>query len=174
MAERVGGPLSMKLNRWVLLFVLPILALLAAAPQENPATEAQKAREIMTRARGGETVTAEEREFVKKVNARWMEEFRKSNPSRESTGLIPLTELGAGGYRDEDGGLYPGGKNTPPKSHLDAGLALARKIVPLDAEGRPAAEGKIVFLTIGMSNTTQESQAFLKRAAGDPDLNPRL
>ena len=164
----------MKLNRWVLFLVLPIVALLAAPPQDDRATEEQKAREIMTRARRGETVTAEERELVKKVNARWMEEFRKTNPPRDSTGLVPLTELGAGGYKGEEGGLYTGGKNTPPKSHLDAGLALARKVAPLDAEGRPAVEGKIVLLTIGMSNTTQESQAFLKRAAGDPALNPRL
>jgi hypothetical protein len=46
--------------------------------------------------------------------------------------------------------------------------------VPLDAAGTPAADGKIVLLTIGMSNTTQESQAFIKRASADPVLNPKL
>ncbi len=162
----------MKLCRWILLLALPLL--LAAPPQGDRAAEEQKVREIMTRARRGEPVTAEEREFVKKVNARHMEEFRKANPPRESTGLTPLTELGEDRYKGEEGGLYPGGKNAPPKGHLDAGLALARKIAPLDAEGRPAAEGKIVFLTIGMSNTTQESQVFLKRATADPALNPQL
>jgi hypothetical protein len=164
----------MKLRRWVVFLVLPLLAVLAAPPQDDRAGEERKAGEIMSRARRGETVTAEEREFVKKVNARRMEEFRKANPPRESTGLVPLTELGAAGYKGEEGGLYPGGKNTPPKSHLDRGLALAGKIAPLDAEGRRAAEGKIVLLTIGMSNTTQESQAFLKRAAADRDFNPQL
>jgi hypothetical protein len=85
---------------------------------------------------------------------------------RESTGMIPLTDLGAGSYKGEQGGLYPGGASVPPAAHLKAGLALVRKIAPVD--------GKIVLLSIGMSNTTQEFQAFEKLAAADPDLNPRL
>ncbi|MBI3697971.1 MAG: hypothetical protein HY238_24445, partial [Acidobacteria bacterium] len=35
-------------------------------------------------------------------------------------------------------------------------------------------DGKIVLLSIGMSNTTQEFQVFQKLAAADSDLNPQL
>lgn len=93
---------------------------------------------------------------------------------RASTGLVPLPDLGPGMYQGFQGGLYPNGENTPPRAHLKAGLALARAIVPLDAEGGPAANGRIVLLSIGMSNTTQEFQAFQKLAAQDPRLNPKL
>jgi hypothetical protein len=49
------------------------------------------------------------------------EQFAKENPPRESTGLIPLPDLGAGKYKGEEGGLYPGGRNTPPAAHAAAG-----------------------------------------------------
>src|SRR5919198_2407927 len=58
---------------------------------------------------------------------------------RTSVGLTPLSELGPGGYRGQRGGLYPDGGSTPPAPHLDAGLALARAVGPLDADGRPSA-----------------------------------
>lgn len=53
----------------------------------------------------------------------------QEHPARESTGLIPLTELKET-YKGEEGGLYPGGTNTPPADHLRAGVRLARTIVP--------------------------------------------
>jgi hypothetical protein len=164
----------MKLTRWFLLLAVPHFVLLASPPPDDRAAEEQKAREIMTRVRRGETVTAEERELLKKTYVRVIEEYRKANPPRRFTDLIPLTELGTNGYKGETGGLYPGGKNVPPKIHLDGGLILARKIAPLDADGRSATNGKIVLLTIGMSNTTLESQVFLKQAASDPSVNSQL
>jgi hypothetical protein len=101
-------------------------------------------------------------------------EWARTHPPRESTGLVPLPELGARTYHGEQGGLYPDGKNTVPTAHLSAGMALAKQIAPLDAEGNPSAAGRIVLLTIGMSNTTQETQAFLKLASADHSLNPSL
>lgn len=162
----------MKMPRYFLLAGLPLV--LTAEPQADRAAEEHKAREIMSRGRRGEAVTAEEREFVRNVQGRALAEYRKANPPRQSTGLVALNQPGTEGYKGEQGGLYPGARNTPPKAHLEAGLALAREIAPLDAEGRRAASGKIVLLTIGMSNTTQESQAFLKLAASDKDLNQQL
>ena len=41
-----------------------------------------------------------------------------AHPARESTGMIPLPDLGKGMYQGEQGGLYPGGVNTPPPAHL--------------------------------------------------------
>ena len=145
----------------MLLTLLVPLLLAGQDQQEN-----QRVREIMLKQRRGEQVTAEEREFVKSVNARRRDEFIKANPPRESTGLVPLTDLGAGTYKGEEGGLYAGGVNHPPPAHLKAGLEIARRVAPLD--------GKIVLLSIGMSNTTQEFQAFQKLAAADTALNPKL
>ncbi len=77
-------------------------------------------------------------------------------------------------YKDQDGGLYGGGQNVPPESHQKAADAELAKIVPLDAEGKPSPDGKIVLLSIGMSNTTAEYQAFKKLADADTDRNPQM
>lgn len=71
-----------------------------------------------------------------------------------STGLAPLPEL-LGTYQGEPGGLYPGGTNAMPTAHHLAGLAVAAQIVPRDADGSPAPDGKIVVVGLGMSNATQ-------------------
>jgi hypothetical protein len=93
---------------------------------------------------------------------------------RTSTGLVPLTDLKTGTYKDQEGGLYPGGSNERPAAHEEAGLRLARSIRPLDAESRPAPDGKVVFLSVGMSNTTQEFSTFKTMADADPAKSPRL
>jgi hypothetical protein len=88
--------------------------------------------------------------------------------------MIPLSELGTAKYKGEQGGLYPGGVNTPPAAHQKAGLDLSRSLQPLDTEGHPAKDGKIVLITIGMSNTFQETRRWRIRAASDNSLNPQL
>jgi hypothetical protein len=92
----------------------------------------------------------------------------------DTSSFKPLTELGTGEYRGHKGGLYPDGKNERPAAHEKAGLALARKVRPLDADGKPSPEGKIVLLSVGMSNTTQEFSVFKRQADADPAKNPRL
>jgi hypothetical protein len=92
-----------------------------------------------------------------------------------SKGWLPLTELGLGTYKGELGGLYPGGTNAMPDSHLAAGLALAGSISPLDTLGVPnAANGRIVLLSIGMSNCTQEYSTFIPLAISSGLKNPRV
>jgi hypothetical protein len=100
--------------------------------------------------------------------------WAQAQPPRPSTGIVPLPDLGAASYQGEQGGLYPGGRNIPPARHLDAGLKLARAIVPLDGEGKPSDAGRIVLLSIGMSNTTQEFTAFQQLAAKETGINPKL
>jgi hypothetical protein len=95
-------------------------------------------------------------------------------PNTDSTGLVPLTDLGSGTYKGEDGGLYGGGRNEPPAGHRAAVEAELKSVQPLDFDGRPAADGKIVFISIGMSNTTQEFSAFKKLADADPRKSPRV
>jgi len=74
-----------------------------------------------------------------------------------SVGLVPLDDLGTGLYLGQfQGGLYPGGSNTPPAPHANAGRARALAVGPLDTGGNPDPGGKIVLLSVGMSNTTQE------------------
>ncbi len=128
-------------------------------------------------------ITEEERDYAESIQElrnqtnsakQHAEGYAKQHPVRESTGLIPLPELGKGKYEGHEGGLYPGGVNKPPTAHLKAGLGIAARVVPLDREGRPSAQGRIVMCTIGMSNTTQESRSFLKLAAVDKQLNPSL
>lgn len=95
--------------------------------------------------------------------------------SGTSTGFIPLNVLGGDDYQGSQGGLYPGGLNEPPEAHEGAALRMAEEIVPRDAQGvADAAGGKIVLLSFGMSNTTQEFSVFQQQANAVPDKNPRL
>jgi hypothetical protein len=95
-------------------------------------------------------------------------------PKFDTSKLKPLTEHGTDKYQDYEGGLYPGGKNDRPAEHEKAGLALAKKVQPLDAAGTPDPNGKIVLLSIGMSNTSQASDAFARLLATGSDHNPKL
>ncbi|MBI3950350.1 MAG: hypothetical protein HY314_07845 [Acidobacteria bacterium] len=100
---------------------------------------------------------------------------RASDCTKTSVGLKPLTELGTDLYEGRAGGLYPSGQNTPPTEHEAAGLALANEVQPLDAHGQPNPQnGRIVLLSIGMSNTTQEFSTFIRTASADRDRSPQL
>ena len=94
--------------------------------------------------------------------------------SNTSTGLIPLTQLGAGMYQNFQGGLYPTGSNARPAAHEIAGIEQSYQVRPRDGKGLPKPFGKIVLLTIGMSNTTQESSAFIPLANADPQKSEKV
>lgn len=96
------------------------------------------------------------------------------NCSQTSVGSTPLDQLGAGTYLGFQGGLYPGGTNAMPEAHLVAGLAEATAVVPRNAAGQPAANGKVVLLSIGMSNCSQEFSRFVQIASADPLKHPRV
>jgi Cu/Ag efflux protein CusF len=95
-------------------------------------------------------------------------------PKVETSKLKPLTELGAEEYQGFKGGLYPDGKNERPAAHEAAGVALAKQVQPLDADGKPSATGKIVLLSVGMSNTSQASEAFKRALDREKEKNPQL
>lgn len=97
-----------------------------------------------------------------------------SNCGNTSTGLLPLTQLGTGIYRNFQGGLYPFGSNLRPSPHETAGIGLSYQIKPRDSKGLWKPYGKIVLLTIGMSNTTQESSVFIPLANADPLKNQKV
>ncbi len=96
------------------------------------------------------------------------------NCAATSTGAVPLSDLADGAYQGFPAGLYPGGVSHRPAAHDAAGLAGAAQVVPRDASGAPSPSGRIVLLSLGMSNATQEWSAFQQLVAGDATLNPRL
>lgn len=71
----------------------------------------------------------------------------------------PLDELVGGSYMGFPGGLYPGG-NQPPASQADAARAALVGVVPRAADGSPDPMGTIGFISIGMSNTSEEFRWF--------------
>jgi hypothetical protein len=87
--------------------------------------------------------------------------------SIKSTGLVPLTDLsGRRTYHGHRGGLYPSGVNRPPRAYLQQGIAAAKRVRPIN--------GRIVLLSIGMSNATQEFNPFVALAHQDPALSPAV
>jgi len=88
--------------------------------------------------------------------------------------MIPLIDLGTGCYMGAEGGLYPGGANTPPPAHLAAALSLAQQIVPRGPAGQPNEDGLIGMVSIGMSNANQEFGAFSFVEDQNPDRNARV
>ncbi|MBC8172510.1 MAG: hypothetical protein H7X71_01275, partial [Chitinophagales bacterium] len=74
------------------------------------------------------------------------------NCVNDSTGYIPLNDMGTGNFFGYQGGLYPGGTNTIPNLHLKAGKKLANQIRPRNMAGAVDLEnGKVVLLCLGSS-----------------------
>lgn len=98
-----------------------------------------------------------------------------NDAGKPSVGFKPLTEMAATDrYKGEDGGLYGGGNNEPPSALQAAAKKEAEKIVPLDAAGKPAKDGKIGLVSISMSNATQEYSMFKQIADRDPNKSLQL
>src|SRR5262245_48499132 len=95
-----------------------------------------------------------------------------SDCTRTHTGRVPLNDLGTGTYLGAQGGLYPGGVNSRPSTHDSAGVFLAaNRVKPRNAAGAiDETNGRIVLISIGMSNTTQEFSEFIRVAGGDPAI----
>jgi hypothetical protein len=151
------------------------------AEADAPPIDFARARELMRKRQSGANLTADEEAYLQRaLEARKRQRQAAGRPPgpltpREKTGLTPLTEMTADNrYKDQDGGLYGGGSNTPPDEHRRAALEQAAAIKPLDGEGRPAAEGRIVFISISMSNATQEFSRFKRLADSDPEKFSRL
>jgi hypothetical protein len=94
----------------------------------------------------------------------------------------PLNDLGPDEYVRLDGtptefigGLYPNGSNVRPSGHEKAGVSITNGIKPLDALGQlDPAHGKIVMISVGMSNTRTEFDGFVSQADGGPSINSKL
>jgi hypothetical protein len=97
------------------------------------------------------------------------------NCNNTSVGFPPLNDLGPGTWNGYQGGLYPNGSNYRPAAHNAAGLAIANQIKPLDGNGNvDLVNGKVVWMSIGMSNTSLEASTFIKKADSIATINPKL
>jgi len=158
----------------------------AAQPSDAPTAEAvepidfSRARELMRKRQRGEKLSSEEAAYLERAiqaRRRGARPGRAGSaaPSRDMTGIKPLTEMTAADrYKGEDGGLYGKGSNTPPEAHGKAAEAALARIRPLDGLGQPDEDGRIVLVSISMSNATQEFSAFKRLADIDPAKSPRL
>jgi hypothetical protein len=174
----------------LLLLLLCVVTALRAA--EGQPIDIQRAKELYARAQKGEKLSPEDQAYldhVKQEMRRRQQSGDKQQPGqsgkkgrdmgpvpppRSSTGLVPLTELGTNKYKGEDGGLYGGGSNEPPAAHRAAVEKQLQLLTPRDAAGNPVADGKIVLLSVGMSNTTMEFQVFKRKADADPQKSPQV
>jgi tetratricopeptide (TPR) repeat protein len=158
-----------------------LVASFAIAQDKDP-IDWNKARQIHQKFVRGEKLTAEEQAYHDRAVKAFQAGARPgvtAPPLKPPVGLKPLCDMTADDrYKGEDGGLYGGGKNVPPEKHLQAALEAARAIRSLDAEGRPVPKdksgGKIGFISIGMSNTTQEFSVFVRLANADKEKSPNV
>ena len=65
-------------------------------------------------------------------------------------------------------------KTHAPSAYEDAGVALGATVQPVDRDGKPSTSGKIVMISIGMSNTSREFSQFIRLADADARKNPSL
>ena len=150
-----------------------------AEPAAEEPIDFDRARELFRRRQRGDTLTADEEAYLQRAikarNAQGNQNSRAVPQSRESTGMIPLSQMTADErYEGEDGGLYGGGQNEPPAAHRQAAESALAEIVPRDKSGEAAADGRIVFVSISMSNATQEFSRFKRIADADPDKSSQL
>ena len=154
-----------------------VLALsLAHARQDE--IDFNRARQIRQRFLRGDQLSVEEQAYLERAKAAFQKKqagaikgFRLVG--KDSLGLTPLTDLaGDSQYKGQNGGLCGDGKNEPPDKHLKAAVRIASQVQPLDAEGKPSPNGKIVLISLGMSNTTQEFRSFMSLANRDDKKSP--
>jgi hypothetical protein len=142
-----------------------------------PATEAidwNRARQLHQRVQSGEKLSAEDQAYYDRARA---SRGRSGGGSQRKAPdhLPPVTDLGANDkYEGQDGGLYGGGMNTPPEAHRKAAMTQLEAIHPLDKDGKPSPTGTIVFVSISMSNATQEFSYFKRLADASPKKSPKV
>lgn len=138
-----------------------------------------KARGYFQRRQRGEKLTPEEDAYLKRALELRAKGGggRATNPKqRKAAGrLVPLTDMAATDrYEGQDGGLYGGGRNAPADAQRKAAEGELAKVRPLNAEGEPDAGGTIGFVSISMSNATQEFSRFKQIADQSPLKSGRV
>ncbi len=164
---------------------LPALLLLAAtslsAQTAGPAIDWDRAKRLFQQEQRGVPLSAEDSAYLER--AKEARRGGQGNPRSRGQGsqrpapetLTPLCDLGADGrYEGEEGGLYGKGHNEAPAALREAAAAVLPAIRPLDASGNPSEDGKVVLVSISMSNATQEFSTFKQIADADPRKSGHL
>ncbi len=131
-----------------------------------------KAQALFQREQSGGKLTEDEQAYLNKAK-----ELRKrgggggggapANQRKAPESLKPLSDMSAEDrYEGEDGGLYGGGKNTPPEALVKSANDALAQIKPID--------GKVVLVSISMSNATQEFSFFKRIADADARKSEQL
>jgi hypothetical protein len=87
---------------------------------------------------------------------------------------IPINDLGKRTYLGFRGGLYPHANDTPSGQYAKDLLHFASHITPLDSNGKPSENGKIVFISLGVSTGGHNMYALMAKTIGNPRTNPSL
>lgn len=138
----------------------------------------QRAQQLHRKEVRGEKLTAEEQTYLERAKKAHGTQRGKGAKSRSPSGkpahFVPLTELGTNIYNGQTGGLYGNGRNDPPEAIESAAKNETSMIRPLDKDGKPSESGKVVLLSLGMSNSTQEFSRFKQLLNKESDLSPNL
>ncbi|WP_395735674.1 hypothetical protein [Prosthecobacter sp.] len=156
----------------------------APSSQGQDGIDWQKAQALHRREQNGEKLSEEDQKYLdhaKEVRSRGGNRGGggggrgQANQRKAPEGLKPLTDMTAEDkYEGEDGGLYGKGSNEPPEALKKSADTALAQIKPLDAEGKPSDSGKIAFVSISMSNATQEFSFFKTIADQDPRKSDKL
>lgn len=95
----------------------------------------------------------------------------------DSTGMIPLNDLGTGYYLDYEGGLFKEGSNSPTAAHLDKGKKIANNLKKRDDFGNiDEANGTIMMIGMGASVASDAFNTFRDTMLAQdwPGVNPCL
>lgn len=164
----------------------------AVSDSQSAPINPERVRQLMQKRQAGQSLSAEDQAYLENA----MQQLRnrqagqgtpaKGGKAREPivkdpnvnkpemlAALVPLTEL-TGTYKGQDGGLYGGGRNEPPPAHVAAAKQATAKIRPLNAQGEPANDGKIVLISAGLSHTTMEFSEFAQAANADAQKSSQV
>ncbi len=174
--------------------VLFALVCARAQTQDSNSIDWNYAQKLYQKSQSGQALSADEKTYLDRAR---QERARGNGPGgpaggrgqgpasrlgmaaatsqRSNTGLVPLDQMTAkDSYKGQDGGLYGDGKNEPPSEHLKAARQALAQVGKLDADGKPSPGGKIVLLSVGMSNTTNEFSRFQRDVAAGGDKSPAV
>lgn len=164
----------------LILTIFCVAMAFASAREPETPIDWRRAQQLYRQERSGVTLSEEDRAYLDRAK----EARRAGKGSARSAGgpqrpapasLTPLSDLGAEGrYEGEEGGLYGKGRNDPPEALREVAKRALSAIRPLDASGQPDDDGRIVLVSLSMSNATQEFSTFKGLADADPRKSERL
>ncbi len=90
-----------------------------------------------------------------------------------NTSMVPVMDMTnpSQNYLSFPGGLYENSSDTVPSDHDSDGRTIVSSIQPLDSSGNPSASGKVVLVSIGMSNAADEFGVFNQTASASSSVN---